>query len=118
MNVLLENGVECRKVIASGGGANSPVWLQMQADILEQSIYRSVTAEQACVGAALTAGVGTGIYSSFSEACGRMVKLDDTVYEPISENVKRYREYYEIFRELYSRNKEMFAALGKLQQAE
>ena len=118
MNVLLENGVECRKVIASGGGANSPVWLQMQADILEQPIYRSMTAEQACVGAALTAGVGTGIYSSFSEACGRMVKLDDTVYEPISENVKRYREYYEIFRELYSRNKEMFAALGKLQQAE
>ena len=118
MNVLLENGVECRKVIASGGGANSPVWLQMQADILEQPIYRSMTAEQACVGAALTAGVGTGIYSSFSEACGRMVKLDDTVYEPIPENVKRYREYYEIFRELYSRNKEMFAALGKLQQAE
>lgn len=116
MGVLLENGVHCQKVIAAGGGANSSVWLQMQADILEQEISKSITAEQACVGAAITAGVGTGIYGSYEEACGLMAKLDDRVYEPIEENVRRYREYYELFRELYQRNREIFRKLGNLSQ--
>lgn len=116
MSVLTENGVQCKKVIASGGGANSPVWLQMQADILEQPIYKSMTAEQACVGAAITAGIGTGVYNSYEEACDLMVKLDDKVYEPSAEHAKRYREYYEVFRELYQINREVFFKLGSLSQ--
>jgi xylulokinase len=114
MAVLLENGVKCRRVIAAGGGANSPVWLQIQADVLEQPIYKSMTAEQACVGAAITAGVGAGVYQSFEEACGQLVKLDHKIYEPKQENTGVYREYYQIFRELYQANKEIFHRLGDL----
>lgn len=114
MGVLLENGVECRRVIAAGGGANSPVWLQMQADILEQPIYKSMTAEQACVGAAITAGVGVGVYSSYEEACSHLVKLDGRIYEPVRENVLVYQEYYNVFQELYQKNKDIFHRLGNM----
>lgn len=118
MNVIMEMGISCTKVIAAGGGANSPLWLQIQADILERDIYKSMNSEQACYGAAITAGMGIGIYSSFEEASGKMIKLDDKVYTPIAENVKIYREYYEIFREFYRNNKELFARLHVLSSGE
>ncbi len=114
MEVLLGLGISCNQVIASGGGANSPVWLQIQADILEQEIYKSITTEQACLGASITAGVGAGIYSSYQEASGQLLRLDDKIYTPIQENVKIYREYFQIFRELYQANRQIFHRLTEL----
>lgn len=108
MAVVEGTGLKCHKIIAAGGGANSPLWLQIQADILEQDICRSTASEQACMGAAMTAGVAVGIYSSFSQACSQLVRLDSRVYHPIERNVKIYRDYYPIFRELYTSNKMIF----------
>jgi xylulokinase len=114
MCLLTGMGIRCDRVIASGGGANSALWLQMQADILERAIYKSNVAEQACLGAAITAGVGSGVYSSFREACGQLVSFDDRVYHPISKNVEIYNEYYKIFRDLYTCNKDSFHKLSRL----
>jgi xylulokinase len=114
MGLLTGMGMRCQRVIASGGGANSALWLQMQADILEQAIYKSNVSEQACLGAAITAGVGGGVYADFHEACERLVSFDDKVYYPIPENIKIYNEYYRIFRDLYARNKESFHELSRL----
>lgn len=75
-----------------------------------------MTAEQACLGAAITAGVGAGIYESYEAACRELVHLDAKVYEPIPENQKRYEELYPIFQELYSRNQELFGRLGEISQ--
>jgi xylulokinase len=114
IRLLTGMGLRCDRVVASGGGANSTLWLQMQADILEQPICKSNAAEQACLGAAVAAGVGCGVYSDFHEACERLVSFDDRVYYPIPENVKIYDEYYEIFRGLYARNRESFHELSRL----
>jgi xylulokinase len=114
MNLLMDMGMRCDRIVASGGGANSAPWLQMQADILEQAIYKSNAAEQACLGAAITAGVGSGVYSGFHEGCERLVSFDNKVYRPIPENVGIYNEYYEIFRGLYTRNKDSFHELSRL----
>jgi xylulokinase len=114
MRLLIGMGLRCHRVVASGGGANSALWLQMQADILEQTIYKSNVAEQACLGAAITAGVGSGVYSGFHEACGRLVSFDDKVYRPIPKNVEVYNAYHKIFRDLYVRNKDSFHELSRL----
>lgn len=114
MEVVTGIGISCNKVIASGGGSNSKLWLQMQADIFEQDIYRSITTEQACLGAAITAGVGVGIYSGYEQACENLVELDNTIYHPIEKNVSIYNEYYLIFKELYKANKGIFEALNKV----
>lgn len=113
MAVVEGTGIKCDKVIAAGGGANSPLWLQIQADVLEHDIYRSTTSEQACVGAAITAGVGAGLYDSFSQACGNLVKLDQKVYHPVKENVEIYRQYYPLFKELYINNKTLFKKINQ-----
>ncbi|MEG0493789.1 MAG: xylulokinase [Clostridia bacterium] len=101
------------RVIASGGGARGQLILQMEADAFNKPIYTTVEAEQACIGAAITAAVGVGYYRSFNEACDCVVHFQDTVVEPIACNVQKYNEYFEIYKELYQHNKDLFAMYPK-----
>ncbi len=95
-------------MIASGGGARGRLFLQIQADVFEKALYTTESAEQSCIGAAITAAVGTGYFRSFEEACEKTVRLKDEIIEPIPENCKIYQEYYEVYKEMYSQNKELF----------
>lgn len=95
-------------MIASGGGARGELFLQMQADIFQKALYTTESAEQACIGAAITAAIGAGYFKSFEEACEKVVRFKDEVIEPIPENCRIYQEYYEVYREMYDHNKELF----------
>jgi xylulokinase len=114
MELLAGMGIPCECVVASGGGANSAVWMQMQADVLGREVRKSRVSEQACVGAAITAGVGAGIYPGYQEACREVVKFEDRIFSPMRENAEAYGEHYEIFRELYAANRSSFEKLGAL----
>lgn len=107
MEILLSLGIDADTIIASGGGAASPLWLQIQADILKRPIRVSTVSEQACLGACILAGVGTGIFSGVEEACGRFVTMSDAVWEPIPENSAIYDERYEVFKKLYAQTKDL-----------
>ena len=111
MNVLLDVGAKCNRIIAAGGGARSDIWLQIQADVFERDVYRSASAEQACLGAAITAAVGAGAYPDFETACDRCVDSPREVFHPQSKNVALYRRLYPIYREIYRKNKETFARI-------
>lgn len=114
MEIIVGMGLPCRRLIASGGGANSDLWLQIQADILGREVHRSLVKEQACLGAAITAGVGTGVYPGFSEACAKLVRFDDRVYSPIPANVRVYDEGFPIYQEIYRADKALFKRLNAL----
>lgn len=104
LTVMKEAGVKTDKIIASGGGAKSPLWLQMQADIFEKEISVTSAQEQAAIGSALLAGVGTGIYKDAEEACKSVIKFEDKKYVPNKNNFEIYRDGYQIFRDLYRAN--------------
>lgn len=109
MRVFEEIGIPMEnKIIASGGGARSALWLQMQADILQKEIYTTKGREEACIGAAIAAGVGCGIYSSLEEGCRTVVQMDDKVYEPDRSNYDAYMRNFEVYRKVYQNNKELF----------
>ena len=105
---------ECDKLIASGGGSHSRLWLQIQSDILNKEIYVSKMKEQAALGAALTSIVGNNLYSGYKEAVKELIKHDNKPIIPIKENVKIYSEYYKIFRETYEANKHLMHSIRNI----
>ncbi|MEG0155569.1 MAG: xylulokinase [Lachnospiraceae bacterium] len=106
--IFKELGIIPRKVIAAGGGAKSPVFLQIQADMFNQDIYRTLGDEEACMGAAIAASVGTGYYTSYQQACEHIVRFHEEVIHPIRENVECYQERFVTYKKLYQQNKELF----------
>jgi xylulokinase len=84
-----ENAVQ--RVVATGGGARSPLWLQINADMLGVPVVTPACAERACLGAATFAAVAAGFYPSIREATTVMVR-PDRVYEPASDGVAVYRD--------------------------
>ena len=108
LNVRPEN------IIASGGGATSPLWRQIQADVLGLPLVTVKTPEQSATGAAMLAGIGAGIFSSFDDACRQTVVYGERV-EPIAENIRRYEEYYQFYTSLYPSLKTRFSEVAVLE---
>lgn len=92
-------------VIASGGAAASPVWLQIQSDIYNRPLSLAPGEHHACLGAALLAGVGCGVYASFEDACLHLPAVRRSV-EPTTEHVDFYSGLFERYRGLYTRLKD------------
>ena len=114
VEIFASLGIPMDTFIASGGGARSPVWMQIQADVLNREIYKSSQTEQACVGAAIIAGVGVKRYSSVAEACRAVVRFVDRPATPIPGNVRVYEELYGMYRDAYRRNRTLFRKLGSV----
>lgn len=100
LEIMRGLGLEIRVARATGGGARSPFWRQLQADILNLPMQRTVADEGPAYGAALLAGVGVGAFQDMREASAT-VRLADNVNEPIPENVRRYESIYPTYRQLY-----------------
>ncbi len=109
-------GLHADEIIASGGGARSKTWLQIQADVFNTPLKVTDTSEQAGLGAAIAAGAGSGIYQSVEEGCEEAVHYKDLKVEPNQENHRIYEEYYQIFKETYQSSKhelEKITLLGR-----
>ncbi|MBI3990821.1 MAG: xylulokinase, partial [Candidatus Omnitrophica bacterium] len=91
----------------SGGGGRSRLWRQIQADVYNHPVVTINIDEGPAFGAALLAGVGTGIYKSVKEACNATIEVAEEI-APIKENVKIYQEQYGLYQRLYPSLKEMF----------
>ena len=102
--------------IASGGGTQSNIWMEILADVLDQPIYISRVEENAAVGAAVTAGVGAGVYNNLKEGCEEVISYQPEPFVPNPERVKRYEELYQIFIESYSSNKKKLEKLARIQR--
>ncbi|MCK4579141.1 MAG: xylulokinase, partial [Candidatus Marinimicrobia bacterium] len=99
-------GVPINEVRASGGGAKSPFWRQLMADIFNLEIITLDATDGAPFGAALLAAVGSGQFASVEEACAATIHIADRM-EPEAESVGIYQDYYPIYQQLYSALKEI-----------
>lgn len=110
MDTCRQLGAAPDRLIASGGGTNSKVWLQIQADIFGQPLYiPNVTG--AAVGAAVAAGIGCHAYRDEGEAREAIVRHVATI-EPDEKNVSLYREYYGLFLEATSQNRNILQKMA------
>jgi len=113
MEIMRELGVPVEEVRATGGGARSPLWRRLQADVYGVPIKRTVADEGPAYGAALLAGVAAGTYGSAEEATS-VVRLREEVTEFDPELVGAYEEAYEAYRSLYQATKGTMHRLTEL----
>ncbi len=114
IEVCKDLGLSPKYLVASGGGARSAPWLQIQADIYNLPLRVAVTEEQAGLGAAIAAGVGIGVYKNIEEGCKTVVRYADNVVIPDLENHKVYEEYYQLFKETYTACSNVLEKVTKL----
>ncbi len=103
LETLLSFGVPVDRIVGAGGGARSPLWLQIQADVLGRPIAATTAPEQASLGAAITAGIGVGLYADYSQACKALIRGDSRLVEPDPSLAEVYQARYETYRGLYAR---------------
>lgn len=88
------------QVRISGGGAQSALWRQIIADVLNSGLVTVNTTEGAAYGAALLAGVGAGVWSSIDAACAEAIQITSNT-TPEADNVTQYDELYNYYQQLY-----------------
>ena len=117
LNALFNSGLEINKIRILGGPTKSPLWNQMQADIYNRNVETLKYTDAAVLGAAISAGVGAGIFKDFQEGASEMVSVG-TTYEPDSRNVKIYDELYGVYCKVYEAldEKGVFEALENFQK--
>ncbi len=92
-------------MVALGGGTNSRVWLQMQADVYNMPLRITVSREQAVLGAAICAAVGCGAISDMAQACAAFVRYSDEVIYPDPRTHEIYLKYYQAYRDTFAEAK-------------
>lgn len=105
-------GLITTQVRVSGGGARSAVWRQILADVFNAEIATVNVTEGAAFGAALLAGVGTGVYRTVEDACVQTIRVTGSTAPSAAAEV--YQAYYPRYRALYPLLAGEFAALAHM----
>ncbi|HEY8742278.1 MAG TPA: xylulokinase [Chloroflexota bacterium] len=100
LEILREMQVPIAEVRASGGGARSDLWRQIQADVFGTPVVTVQSQEGPALGAALLAAVGHGLYPTVPAACDAWIHLDRRT-DPIPANIATYAAQYPVYRALY-----------------
>ena len=100
-------GIDIKRSKICGGGAKSPLWKKVIANILNIEIDVIESEEGPGYGGAMLAAVACGEYASVEEAAEKLVKVIDTV-KPDAEIAARYEERYRQFAQVYPTVKELF----------
>ena len=98
--IIQGQGLPIEQVRVTGGGAKSPLWRQILADVLGVELVTTNAHEGPAFGAALLAGVASGAYHSIPQACDSVVRLVEHT-EPRPEIEQVYARRYETYRALY-----------------
>ncbi len=105
-----EIGVEADELIAMGGAANSVFWTQIKADVTGKTIRVPASDTATTLGAAILAGVGTGIYGSYDEAVKRTISIT-RVHTPDPERHAVYRKGMESYLKLSRAMTQVFSEI-------
>lgn len=103
-------GIKIERTKISGGGAKSPLWKKIMANVLNLKVDVIESEEGPALGSAMLAAVACNEYASVEEAAARIVKVVDTI-EPTPELAKKYEEKYNKFKQVYPTVKGLFDVL-------
>lgn len=110
LEVAKSLGIKIERTKICGGGAKSPLWKQIIANVMNIKVDVLEVEEGPSLGGAMLAAVGCGVYPDVETAGKKLAKVVDTV-EPTPELAAKYEERYQKFKELYPAMKPLFKNL-------
>ncbi len=110
LEVARSLGIEITRTKICGGGAKSPLWKRIIANVMNLKVDVIESEEGPGYGGAILAAVGCGEYADVEEATAKLVKVVDTI-EPEPELAAKYEAQYRKFRKIYPTVKELFPQL-------
>ena len=109
--VVKKLGIDVKASKLCGGGAKSPLWKRILANVLNMDLELVASEQGPGMGGAMLAMVACGEYKTVADACGALVHVVDTVHpDPIL--AAKYEEKYQQFRKIYPACKALFAELA------
>jgi xylulokinase len=109
--ILEEIGVPAERIRLGGGGARSPLWRQIQADVYAHDVETVAAEEGAAYGAAILAGVGSGCWASVDEATDAVVRVAVSV-APDRKAAALLEKQYKVYRQIYPALQSVFQEKG------
>lgn len=100
-------GVDIHRIRINGGGAKSPLWCKIIADVLNVKVDKINSEEGPAFGAAILAAVGCGSFPNVDDATSKLIKVIETTDQD-PEIVERYNKKYQVFKQLYPTLKDMY----------
>ncbi len=110
LEVVRSLGINVERTKICGGGAKSPLWRKMIANILNLKVDIIESEQGPGMGAAMLAATACGEYASVEDAAKKIVKIVDTEV-PDPELVDKYEERYRTFKKIYPATKDIFSLL-------
>jgi xylulokinase len=107
--IFEEMNVPVKGIRLGGGGARSPLWRQIQADVYGREVEIVEAEEGAAYGAAILAGVGATIWPSVDAACDSVVRVVDRI-RPNPANAEVMKKNYAAYRRIYPAMKSIFSS--------
>ena len=112
LDLLRDSGIAIDELRAVGGGARSPLWRQLKADICRVPLRIPHVTEAACLGAALLAGVACGVYRDLDAAVSNTVRLGGQI-TPDPHSSGAYANRFETYRRMYPALKSLWKPIRK-----
>ena len=107
LEVARSLGIKIDRTMICGGGAKSPLWKRLVANILNVEVEVPVSEEGPGFGAAILAAVGCGEYESVEKAAKSIIKIKEKI-KPEADLVVKYEEKYQKFKRIYPALKDVF----------
>ena len=107
---LDELGLAGDEIRVVGGGARSPLWLQMKADVTGRTVRVMVSDESTALGAAMLAAIRAGTFAGMDEAVESLALMEPGTYEPDPDTAQAYDDAYGRYRALFDAVEPGFAA--------
>ena len=107
LEVARDLGIRVERTKLCGGGAKSPLWRRIIANVMNLKVDIIESEEGPGYGGAILAAVGCGEYASVEEAAEKLVKVVETI-EPEPELVAKYEKKYQKFRTIYPAVKALY----------
>ena len=105
-------GIHIERTKICGGGAKSPLWKKIIANVMNLKVDVIESEEGPALGGAILAAVGCGEFSNVASAAEKFVEIVDTV-EPTPELVEKYEARYREFKRIYPALKGVFQDIVK-----